>query len=237
MKDQGTSPEEVKLQIANQLAEGAVLALKLGVKDDDLHKAYDSARDKIGLPERVQLRVIAVPAASKEAGEVQKLLNSKSDFQQVAQQYNLPNLRAIGGMLGQLAINNPDVAIWRNQIKQTAEGAFFGPVAMPGPSGQPPVKAWVKVEKKLPAFLLPFDDAKNLIRQTLIQQKLMDPKNASVRLYFVKLKQDAAFQATDPKYQIVWDGIKIAGKAATAPAVAASGGPGGNPSLPMPGGK
>ena len=208
MKEQGTTSEEIRQEMQYQLAETGLLAKRIGLKEDELKKQYDQAKGQFGLPERVQLRVIVTPANSKNFQTAQKLLADKTDFQEVARQVNPAQLRANGGLLPQVTPLAQTPPAWQGKIKQTAEGASFGPVDAPGNPGQPVTKAWVRVEKKLPAFNLSFDDAKPLIRQQLVQVKMLQPENARYRNEIVKLKMDAQFQASEPKYMEVWQAVK-----------------------------
>jgi hypothetical protein len=236
MKEQGTTPEEIRDEMQYQIAETALLAQRLNLKEEDLKKQYDQAKGQFGLPERVQLRVILTPVGSKNFQDTQKLLAQKTDFEEVAKQQNPAQLKASGGMLPVTPIAQIPPS-WQAKLKGTAEGAYFGPVDAPSAPGQPAARAWVRVEKKLPAFNLSYEDARPLIKQQIVQVKMLQPENGRHRNEIMKLKMDADFQSSEPKYMEVWKAVKDAAKATGLGAAdtAPGGAPGPAPG-PLPGG-
>jgi parvulin-like peptidyl-prolyl isomerase len=155
MKKQGMTMEEVKDQFRAQMAETELVAKRLNLKEEDVKKAYETQKANLGMPERVHLRVIAVPAQGDTVKQVQQALASKTDFAEVAKTYNSsPQLKTSGGLLPQATPANQVPAPWRAKVNSTKSGEFFGPVDAPATPGAPPLKAWVKVENKLPAFQL-----------------------------------------------------------------------------------
>jgi len=215
IKKQGLTAKDVKDQFRSQLAETELLAKRLNVKEEDVKKAYETQKTNLGMPERVQLRVIAVPAQGDDAKQVQQALASKTDFAEVAKTYNSsPQLKTSGGLLPQATPINQVPAPWRSKVNTTKPGAFFGPVDAPATPGAPPLKAWVKVENKLPTFQLTYEDAKPLIRQMVVQQMMQDPKNQGLRQEIMALKLKAKFEPTDERYNAVWGALKEAASAA-----------------------
>ncbi len=207
LKKQGTTAEETKQDIKSQLAETAVYARRLNLGTDDVRKSYEENAARLGLPARTQVRLILLSPSAPQFAQAQKLLGEKKPFDEVARQVNvLPALRAGGGLQTMADQNFPPTVLAK--LKQTADNAFFGPVDWPLPNNQPPAKAWVKVEKKLPAFKLSPDDAAPLIRQSLVQQRITQPQNLKIRDEVMKLKMDATFQSTDPSYELVWTALK-----------------------------
>ncbi len=231
MQEEGTSPEDVKAAMKVQLAESAVYAKKLKIDDNQIREEYNKAAGRFGLPARVQLRMVLTSPGSPEFAEAKKQLASKTaNFNSVAAKINPPQLLAtqgllpqaiptVGGMSGEIA----------SKVQQTAEGAFFGPIDFRASPDAPNLKAWVKIEKKMPGLTIDFDSAKPLVRSQIVQQRLSQPDAQPVRDELIKAKLDANFQA-DPKYTSVWDALKTAASAAGAgkskPAVGA---PAGNP--------
>lgn len=215
MTEQGGSPEDTKSDLRSALAETAVFAKRLNVTEDEVRKAYSDAKGNFGLPARVQLRLIVVAPNSPQFNEAKKMLASKSAFDEAAKKLNvLPQLKATGGLMAQATPVQSIPPVWQSKIQQTAEGAFFGPVDFAIAQGQPPAKAWVKVEKKLPALTLPYEDARGIVRRQLVQAKMMQPENARFRQELMKQKMEARFEATEDNYESVWNAYKDAAKAA-----------------------
>jgi hypothetical protein len=217
MKEEGTSPEDVKSAMKVQLAEAAVYAKKLNIDDNQIRDEYNKAAGRFGLPARVQLRMVLTNPGSPEFAEAKKQLSSKTaNFNSVASKINPPQLLAtqgllpqaiptVGGMSGEIA----------SKVQQTAEGAFFGPIDFRAAPNAPNLKAWVKVEKKMPGLTIDFDAAKPLVRAQIVQQRLAQPNAQPVRDELIKAKLNATFQA-DQKYTSVWDALKTAASAAGA---------------------
>ncbi|MES2464543.1 MAG: peptidylprolyl isomerase [Armatimonadota bacterium] len=217
MKEEGTSPEDVKAAMKIQLAESAVYAKKLNIDENQIKEEYGKAAGRFGLPARVQLRMVLTNPGSPEFAEAKKLLSNKNaNFNDVASKINPPQLLAtqgllpqaiptVGGMSGEIA----------SKVQQTADGAFFGPIDFRAAPNAPNLKAWVKVEKKMPGLTIDFDSAKPLVRSQIVQQRLTQPAAQPVRDELIKAKLDATFQA-DPKYTSVWDALKTSAAAAGA---------------------
>lgn len=217
MKEEGTTPEDVKAAMKIQLAESAVYAKKLKIDDAQIRKEFENAAGRFGLPARVQLRMVLTEPGSPDFTEAKKQLASKSaNFNSVASKINPPQLLAtqgllpqaiptVGGMSGEIA----------SKVQQTAEGAFFGPIDFRAAPNAPNLKAWVKIEKKMPALTIDFEAAKPLVRSQIVQQRLTQPDAQPVRDELVKAKLNATFQA-DPKYTSVWEALKTAASAAGA---------------------
>lgn len=239
MSEQGGSPEDIKADLRSALAETAVFAKKLNVSEDEVRKAYQNAKGSFGLPARVQLRMIVVAPNSDNFNAVQSGLKENKSFDELAKEYNvLPTLKANGGLMQQATPMQQVPPAWQAKVEQTADGKYFGPVDFGIAPNQPPVKAWVKVEKKLPALTLPYEDARNIVRRQLVQVKMADPKNANIRQELMKLKMDAKFEAGDKRYEGVWNTYKDAAKAAGLGVIPPGGAPagGGGAAAPAPNG-
>ena len=228
MKEQGTSPDEIKSDMKVQLSETNLYARRLNLTDKDVRDAYEraSAQGSVGLPARVQLRLIVAEPNSPDFQKAQQLLAEKKPFDEVSKTINPVQLRATGGLLPQATAINSIGVEYQAKVQQSAEGVSFGPVDFRLSAKQPPVKAWVKVEKRLPALNIPFEDAAALLRRQLVQVKLSDPANSKVRDEIMGYKVQAKFEPTDPSYSTVWDGLrKTAQDAGIGKTKAASGEP------------
>lgn len=231
VKEQGLTPEAIKDQMRYDLTQTALLAKRMNVTEEELKKAYADRKSALGLPARVQLRVILAKAGSKEFQQAQKMLAAKTDFAEVATVNNQGQLKATGGLLPQAAPITELPAPWQAKVNQAKEGDYFGPVDAPGEAG---TKAWVRVDKKIPKFELTYEDAKPLLMQQIVQERSFDPKNAEIGREIVRLKLDAKVETTDPKHQTMWQAVKDAAKASQAAAAPGASPPALTP-LPTPG--
>lgn len=207
MKEQGSTPEEIKNEIKAQLAETNVYAKRLKVTDDEVRKAFESFKGEY-LPQRVQLRLIVTGAGSPEFNEAKKLLDAKTPFDEVAKKVNLPQLIGTGGLLPQATPVQQINVKYQNEVLKRPEGDSFGPVDFTLAMGTPPGKAWIKIEKKLPAFTVPYEEAKPDVLRQVVQQKIMMPDNAKVRDEIMALKLKATFEPSNPTYKDVWEAVK-----------------------------
>ena len=229
LKEQGTTPEEVKINLKAELAESNLYAKQLKLDESEVRQAYDKAQGQIGLPARVQLRLILTAPNSPDFAKAKQMLDAKTPFETVAREVNaVPQLKTTGGLMPQTTPINTIAPSFQAKVQQSAEGTVIGPVDFSLAANQPPAKAWVKIEKKLPAFTIPFEDAAILVRKQLVQQKLLQPQNASVRNAIMNEKINAKFEPTDARYTTIWDSIRKSaqdagvGKAPVAPAGGAS---------------
>lgn len=233
MKEQGVTDKDLKEELRSQLAEVSLLAKRMNLSEDQLKKAYEERKDKLGLPERAQLRVIVASAGSREFSDAQKMLAGKTGFEAVARQINPPMYRTTGGMLPQAIPFDGMPLPWRERVRATKEGSHFGPIDWPMPVDGKPAKSWLQVVKRMPDFKLTYEDAKPFLKQQLVQEQMVDPKNAQQRQRILSLKMDAKFESDDPKYKEIWQSVKDAAKpalsseGATAPPISALPGPGG----------
>ncbi|MDX1933193.1 MAG: SurA N-terminal domain-containing protein [Capsulimonadales bacterium] len=225
MKEQGTSPEEVKADMKFQLAEANLYAQKLKIGDKEVREAYQRAGN-VGLPARVQLRLILVAPNSADFKQAQELIKS-TPFDEVAKQINPPALRATGGLIAQPQPVSSLGQKYQAMVQQRKDGEFFGPVDFALPN-QPKAVAWVKIEHKIPAYNINPDDAVPLIKRQLVTLKLAEPANQNARNEIVAKKLAAKFEPTDKTYSVVWDALRKnaeeAGAGKTAPVAPLTGG-------------
>lgn len=242
MKAQGTTPEEVKIDLKIQLAEMAIYAQRLGITEKEISEAFEKGKTKDGLtvvPERVQFRVVLAAPDSAEFKEAKKLLeDEKKPFEEVARQVNVPQLKATAGLVPQITAVPQIPLSLQGRFMSTKEGGVFGPVDFTTGPNQPPMKAWIKVERKYPSFSLPLSEATPLLRRQIVQQRVQQPEGAKVRAEIMQKKIDARFEPTDPEYNEVWQSVKQQAAHNSpvlnppAPGPSAPGTPLGNPSPP-----
>ncbi len=207
MKEQGSAPEEVKNEIKVQLAETNVYAKRLKVTDEDVRKGFESFKGEY-LPARVQLRLIVTSPNSPEFNEAKKMLDAKTPFDEVAKKINLPQLKATGGLMPQATDIRQINAKYQNEVQKRSSGDYFGPVDFTIAAGSPAGKAWIKVEKKLPAFTVTYDEARPDVLRQVVQARILQPDNAKVRDEIMKMKLDAKFEPSNPTHMEVWTAVK-----------------------------
>ena len=224
LSTQGATPDEIKSDLRAQLAEANVYAKLMNLNEEEVQRKYNEVKDRLGLPARVQMRMVLLPAGSTSFSQATKAIaeakNDAKKFEAAARAHNsIPALKAVGGL--QIVPNEQIPPTLKDKLLQAAEGTVVGPVDWPLGQGQS-AKAWVRIEKRLPAFNLPQDQALPLIRMNLVQQKVAQPENDHFRKQIMKQKLDASFESGDSAVQTVWTGIKRqaqeAGIAETAPA-------------------
>ena len=232
MKEQGTTPEEIKSDLRVQLSETALYGKLLKLDESEVRSTYEKYRSAFGLPARVQMRLIVAAEKGPDFGKIKQALASGKNFDDAAKEFNPLPMRGTGGLLPQAVEINKLDPIMQGKVAQTAEGKYFGPVDF----RQKGVKAWVKVEKKLPEFSVPFEDAAPLVRRQLVQLKLQDPKNQSIRNEVLQKKMQAKFESDNKSYETVWNAVKDAASKAgvgqAAPVAGAAAAPAPAGSLP-----
>lgn len=204
MKEQGTAPEEIKSDLRVQLAETALYGKLLKLDEKEVRDTYEKFRTAFGLPARVQMRLAVAPEKSAEFTKISQALASGKSFDTVAKELNVVALRGNGGLLPQAVPVNKLAPAMQAKVTQTAEGKFFGPIDFE----QKGIKAWVKIEKKLPEYMIPFEDAAPLVRRQLVQLKLQDPSNQSIKNDILKKKMQAKFESENKSYEAVWAAVK-----------------------------
>jgi hypothetical protein len=208
LKEQGSTAAEIKNDIKNQLALTNIYSKKLKVGDEDLRKQWEEMKGQFGLPARVQLRLVLTAPGSPDFKEATKLMAAKTDFNEVAKKINPPQLKATAGLLPQTTPIQTINQKYINEVQQKPEGYSFGPVDFPLAQGQPPFKAWVKIEKKLPPYVVSYEEAAPAVREAVVNRKLQLPENQQFRNEIMKMKLQASFEPTDPAYGEVWKTIK-----------------------------
>jgi len=229
---QGVAPDEIKADLRGQLAEANVYAKLMGASEDTFKAEYEKVKDKIGLPARTQMRLILVPPKSplfdKAKAAVAAAGGDAAKFEQAAADLNgVAQLRTAKGLQ---VVPNADVPpSLQAKLLQAAEGTVVGPLTWPIGQGQN-LEGWVRIEKKLPAFNLPPEQAIAIVRIGVIQQRALLPENQKFRSEIMKRKLDVKFESSDESAIAVWKGIRDqaleAGLGQATPAAPPAGAPG-----------
>ena len=207
MKEQGTSPDEIKNDLRVQLAETALYGKLLKLDESEVRTTYDKFQTSFGLPARVQTRLVVAQDGSPDYAKIKAALAAGKDFDTVAKELNPPQLRGTGGLSPQATPTDKLAPALQAKVSETVEGKYFGPIDF-----DKGVKAWVKIEKKLPAYKIPFEDAAPLVRRQLVQIKLQDPANQAIRNDILQKKMQAKFETEDKSYETVWNAVKADAK-------------------------
>ncbi|MEK7859460.1 MAG: peptidyl-prolyl cis-trans isomerase [Elusimicrobiota bacterium] len=102
LQQAGTSPEKLKLEIADQLALDKLVAgaKKLAVKDEDVKKAFDAHKASLAAPAAVHLKHILVKTET-EAKDIIDKVKAGSAFSKLAEERSLaPTGKLKGGDYG-----------------------------------------------------------------------------------------------------------------------------------------
>lgn len=102
LAEAGTSQEKLKAEISEQLAfNELIIGLhKLSVKDEEVKKAFDAHKDKMGSPAAVHLKHILVKTEA-EANDIVSQIKSGADFGKLAAEKSLaPTGKLKGGDYG-----------------------------------------------------------------------------------------------------------------------------------------
>ncbi|MBC7805510.1 MAG: SurA N-terminal domain-containing protein [Akkermansiaceae bacterium] len=204
MKEQGTTPDEIKSDLRVQLAETALYGRLLKLDEKEVRETYEKFRSAFGLPARVQMRLAVASENAPEYKKIAQDLAAGKSFDAIAKESNPLPMRGTGGLLPQAVAVNTLAPAMQAKVSQTAEGKYFGPIDFQKEG----VKAWVKIEKKLPEYMIPFEDAAPLVRRQLVQLKLQDPKNQSVKNDILQKKMKAKFESENKSYEAVWSAVK-----------------------------
>jgi hypothetical protein len=236
LQKQGTTPEALKENIKAELAEVALLVKQLNIGNDKVQQYYNEHKEEFGLPARIQVRMILLPPNGPQFAEVQKTLADPKNFtEKAARELNvIPQLKVSAGLqVLPTAQIPPTVA---GKVNAAAPGQVIGPVDWPMQGGS--AKAWLKIEKKLPQYSVPIDQAAPIARQRVVyqMQAMNDANFSKVRNEIIKKKFDASVETSSPVYDTIWKSVKQSAQDAgigVAPAPGAAPAPtGGTPPLP-----
>ncbi len=175
LKSEGLTVEQVRRSIGERLAIGRLLARQVRstiiIGEDELMKYYEANQDKFKRNPRAEVRYIAFPAppggedgpVRARAEEARARIAAGEDFAQVAQQVSSSG----GGQGGDL------MTVHRGELAPEIEAAAFGtPAGGLSPLIRTPA-GWylIKVERVQADSVMPFAEARDAIRDQLIQEK------------------------------------------------------------------
>ncbi len=189
LEQAGTTVAKVREDLAEEIVRERLIMDAKGVKvgDDELKKAFDVNRDKLGKPEAVHLRHILAKDEA-EAGELVAKVKAGADFQTLAREKSLAaSGKAAGGDYGFVSRG-----MLPPEIDEVAFALQDGELkTVPGPRG------WhiLQVVAKRPGASASFDEVKDDLREMLLAEKL---KQVSAP-YLLELRRKADIKPGSPR--------------------------------------
>lgn len=166
LEQAGTSISKVRADLSDEIVRERLIIKATGVKvsDEDIKKAFDENKDKLGKPEAVHLRHILVKTPA-EASEIIAKIKGGADFLALARTKSLAaSGKATGGDYGFVSRG-----MLPPEIDEVAFALKTGEIRMvPGPRGQHILQAVAK-RAALPAS---FTEAKDDLREMLLTEKI-----------------------------------------------------------------
>lgn len=174
LEQAGTTVAKVKEDLAEEIVRERLVIDAKGIKvgDDELKKAFDANKDKLGKPEAVHLRHILAKTEA-EANELVAKVKGGADFQTLAREKSLAaSGKAAGGDYGFVSRG-----MLPPEIDEVAFGMKAGELKIvPGPRGQ----HILQVVEKRAAQKASFDEVKDDLREMLLAEKLKDASQSFI---------------------------------------------------------
>lgn len=181
LEQAGTTVAKVKEDLAEEIVRERLVLDAKGIKvgDDELKKAFDANKDKLGKPEAAHLRHILAKNEA-EANEIVAKIKGGADFQTLARERSLAaSGKAAGGDYGFVSRG-----MLPPEIDEVAFSLKAGEVkVVPGPRGQ----HILQVVEKRAAQAASFDEVKEDLREMLLAEKLKDASQP----YLLELRRKA----------------------------------------------
>lgn len=184
LEQAGTTVAKVKEDLAEEIVRERLIADAKGVKvtDDDLKKAFDANKEKLGKPEAVHLRHILVKD-EKDAADVVAKVKGGAEFTAIAREKSLAaSGKAAGGDYGFVSRG-----MLPPEIDQVAFALKPGELKIvPGPRGQHVLQAVAK-RPETPAV---FAEVKDDLREMLLGEKIKE----AAAPYLLELRRKAKIE-------------------------------------------
>jgi foldase protein PrsA len=187
LEQAGSSVAKVKEDLADEIVRERLVVKSKGltITDDELKKAFDENKDKLGSPEAIHLRHILV-ATEAEAKDVVAKIKGGADFKALAREKSLAaSGKAAGGDYGFVARG-----MLPAEIDDIAFGMKTGEIRIvPGPRGSHVLQV---LEKRAPKPAV-YAEVKNDLRDMLMAEKI---KKAAPD-YLAELRRKADLKTGD----------------------------------------
>ena len=188
LEQAGSSPAKVKADLADEIVRERLVAKFKGmaVGDDEIKKAFDENKDKLGAPEAVHLLHILV-ADDAEARDLVAKIKAGADFKALAREKSLAaSGKAAGGDYGYVARG-----MLPPEIDEVAFTMKIGEIrVVPGPRG----RHILQILDARPAKPAVFAEIKDDLRDMLLAEKI---KKASPE-YLQELRRKAEIKTPRP---------------------------------------
>jgi foldase protein PrsA len=172
LEQAGSSITKVKEDLADEIVRErlVVKAKGLSIGDDELKKAFDENKDKLGSPEAVHLRHILV-ASDAEAQDVVAKIKSGADFKALAREKSLAaSGKAAGGDYGFVGRG-----MLPAEIDDIAFSMKTGEIrVVPGPRGRHVLQILEKRSAKSASFAEVKDDLRDMLMAEKIKKAAPD---------------------------------------------------------------
>lgn len=174
LEQAGTTVAKVKEDLAEEIVRERLVMEAKGVKvgDDELKKAFDANKDKLGRPESAHLRHILTKTEA-EANAIVAKVKGGADFKTIARDQSLAaSGKAVGGDYGFVSRG-----MLPPEIDEIAFSLKAGDIkVVPGPRGH----HILQVVAKRPAAAASFAGVKDDLREMLLAEKLKDVSQAFI---------------------------------------------------------
>ena len=135
---------------------------QLSISEKEMHQYFDKHHEEWRVDEQIKLRQIVVKTES-EAEELRKTILDGADFAQTARLHSQFPQLGDGGDLGYL--NHSEIPVEFDPLLKAELGSVSA--VIPTPFGY----HIVKIEGRLPARTLSFEEVREKIHQTLLEEK------------------------------------------------------------------
>ena len=166
LEQAGTTVSKVKEDLAEEIVRERLVTEAKGLKigDDEMKKAFDANKDKLGKPEAVHLRHLLAKTEA-EANEIVAKVKAGADFQTLAREKSMAaSGKAAGGDYGFVSRG-----MLPAEIDEVAFALKAGEIKIiPGPRGA----HILQVVEKRPAQSASFDEVKDTLREILLAEKI-----------------------------------------------------------------
>jgi foldase protein PrsA len=192
LKSQNISQDELDKILRQQLIVEKAVAPQINVTDADIQAYLKANHASLDTQAQVRARHILVRDETT-AQQVEAKLKGGMKFEDAAKQYSQdPGSKDKGGELGFFSKTQ--------MVAPFADAAFAQPVGVIGPPVKSPFGYHIiQVEEKKPAQIATFENSKDKIKQTLVQQQ----ESTKVPVFLNDLRNKAKIEVADDKLKDV----------------------------------
>ena len=186
LEQAGTTVSKVKEDLAEEIVRERLVTEAKGLKigDDEMKKAFDANKDKLGKPEAVHLRHLLAKTEA-EANEIVAKVKAGADFQTLAREKSMAaSGKAAGGDYGFVSRG-----MLPAEIDEVAFALKAGGSSHPRPGARTSSRS-----SKTPAQSASFDEVKDTLREILLAEKIKVVSTS----YLLELRRKADIKTLGP---------------------------------------